>query len=358
MHSNPSPSEASLPTSTLDTRDLPNRQRFDRWRDSFAPMFDVELGADAERHGFVGYTRAYALPGLYVGASFCASQTIWHGRGGSGDPRVGDDPFVLHLHQQGRSRGHNGCREMQTGPGDISITDLGRPLLALDDGYRTLSLVIPRAALLPRLRAEVSPGGLVLPARSAQARILASHISTVWQVLPRLQADEAEGIAAGLLAAIAHGLGPSREALSARSPEQALTTLAAVTDYIETHLSAADLGPERLCRAFDCSRSHLYRLFEPLDGVVGYIGERRLQRAWRLLTAPSGQPLRIANIAQQCGFFDQSHFSRLFRRSFGMSPSEARRQLLPPPDSARRQGPLPVFHDWLSAMRCGGNAGA
>jgi AraC-like DNA-binding protein len=44
-----------------------------------------------------------------------------------------------------------------------------------------------------------------------------------------------------------------------------------------------------------------------LDGVAA-----RLQR--------TDQPMRITDVAMECGFADLSHFSRVFRRRFGVSP--------------------------------------
>ena len=39
--------------------------------------------------------------------------------------------------------------------------------------------------------------------------------------------------------------------------------------------------------------------------------------------------LRLADIAQQMGYFDQANFNRAFRRWAGMTPSEYRLQLYP-----------------------------
>jgi AraC-like DNA-binding protein len=43
-----------------------------------------------------------------------------------------------------------------------------------------------------------------------------------------------------------------------------------------------------------------------------------------MLASPRFDHLRIGEIAYEVGFNDLSYFNRLFRRHFGMSPSEAR----------------------------------
>lgn len=356
MPTHPRKPTAAIPVSELDTRALPADERFGLWRESFAPLFDVHPGEGFDVRGFRGFARAYALPTLIVAESACATETLWRGQcrpALRGDPLIGDDPVVLHLHLRGSSRAYNGDRELRPRPGDISLTDLARPYRALDHGFRTLSLVIPRISLLPLLGGHASPGGLVLAAGSARAEVLASHLRAVWRVLPQLNSGDAPCITGGLIAAVAHAFGPSPAALSASATEQALATRAAVADYVERHLANQALGPERLRQTFGCSRSHLYRLFGPLGGVAAYINERRLLRAWGLLTSAEGQQARVIDIAHRCGFSDQSHFSRQFRRRFGVAPREARQQAAELQAPAARHGPLPAFHEWISAIRRG-----
>lgn len=54
--------------------------------------------------------------------------------------------------------------------------------------------------------------------------------------------------------------------------------------------------------------------------------ERRLQKAFVLLSSTRCDGLKIASIAMQCGFGDLSHFNRTFKRRFGATPSEIRRE--------------------------------
>ncbi|MGJ7509533.1 helix-turn-helix domain-containing protein [Variovorax sp. GT1P44] len=74
------------------------------------------------------------------------------------------------------------------------------------------------------------------------------------------------------------------------------------------------------------SRSTLYRLFEARGGVADYIKERRLKRIHAAIVAPEHATRQLVGIAEEFGLVDASHFSRIFRRHFGYSPSEARAQ--------------------------------
>jgi AraC family transcriptional regulator len=53
-----------------------------------------------------------------------------------------------------------------------------------------------------------------------------------------------------------------------------------------------------------------------------YVRQRRIERAMEQLRSSHDS---LAEIALQNGFADQSHFSNLFRRTVGLSPSRYRR---------------------------------
>lgn len=75
------------------------------------------------------------------------------------------------------------------------------------------------------------------------------------------------------------------------------------------------------------SPGHFSRAFKGSFGVAphGYILRRRVERAQELMLT-TNQPL--CDIALACGFCDQAHFCRLFRRMTGASPSTWRRARL------------------------------
>lgn len=73
------------------------------------------------------------------------------------------------------------------------------------------------------------------------------------------------------------------------------------------------------------SRSHFSRVFAKSLGCTprAYLQERRLQHARAMMRNGS---LHLAEIALLCGFADQSHLCRNFRRAFGEPPSRWRRR--------------------------------
>jgi AraC-like DNA-binding protein len=87
---------------------------------------------------------------------------------------------------------------------------------------------------------------------------------------------------------------------------------------------SADIGADALALASGAAdRFRLARAFRAQYGTSPhlFLVQTRLVRARRLLAA-GGSP---ASVAAECGFADQSHFGRWFRRAFGHTPATYRR---------------------------------
>jgi DNA-binding response OmpR family regulator len=108
-----------------------------------------------------------------------------------------------------------------------------------------------------------------------------------------------------------------------RSVDQAF--LEKVTTTIESSIESADFSVQDLGDAVAMSTSQLSRKLRALidQSPAQLIRGMRLQRAADLVAGNAGQ---ISDICFRVGFSDQSHFSRTFKRHFGVSPIEYRRQ--------------------------------
>jgi transcriptional regulator GlxA family with amidase domain len=95
--------------------------------------------------------------------------------------------------------------------------------------------------------------------------------------------------------------------------------------YIDSHL-ADKITTKNLASLIDVSEGRLFRAFKISVGVTPrhYITTRRVERVCTMLITTRAP---LAQLALACGFCDQAHLSRLFRRKLGMPPSAWRRAM-------------------------------
>ena len=94
-----------------------------------------------------------------------------------------------------------------------------------------------------------------------------------------------------------------------------------VMKYINAHLADPDLNVEKLTEKVGISRAQLHRKLKEIAGVSAgeFIRNLRLEQAARLIE--EGQ-INITQVAYSVGFNNQTHFSTVFKKHYGMSPSE------------------------------------
>lgn len=111
------------------------------------------------------------------------------------------------------------------------------------------------------------------------------------------------------------------------------------TSYIEQHLGDADLSPSTIATALFVSVRHLHSRFAAQGLSVGsYIRSRRLEKVREELTNPLNAKESIGTIASRYGLHDPSHFSRIFKAEFGLSPSAYRARFALHPFKSSRWG--------------------
>src|SRR5882724_242633 len=110
--------------------------------------------------------------------------------------------------------------------------------------------------------------------------------------------------------------------------------LVAVTGYIERHLGEPDLAPGTVAAANFISLRHLHRMFEGENTTVSaWIRQRRLERCRDDLADPVNAGIPVSVVAARWGLTNSAHFSRAFRRAYGIPPNEYRRMcLVSPPE--------------------------
>jgi len=219
-----------------------------------------------------------------------------------------------------------GTRAVQYAAGESRFTPAGPPVAFRWTGDVHLVVVGFQPWFFERVAAELGmPAGL--PVATNNAKLPAPH--PVAGLLRALVAELENHPGAGL---VAEGIGraiavqllrefgqlPAARPSGAAPPAAVLRAVALMRRRLTEPLTlgeiaaAAGLSPFHFARQFKAATGH-----PPHE----YLVRLRVDRAQELLRRHGGQ-WTMAAIAQECGFSDQSHLARHFKRVLGVTPGE------------------------------------
>jgi AraC-like DNA-binding protein len=242
--------------------------------------------------------------------------------GASSDGHQSEEILGFQFVCRGVEQVKEGGRELALTAGDIVLWDGMQPTdVEIVESFYKRTLLFPRRRVLavcPRL-GEVN--AFPSMAQSGPARLLVRYMNALVAELPRLDQPASSAAANAALellrAAIEPTLPPSRSVTRA-------ATRAEIRRYVRTHLSDPSLSPASIARAYAMSVRALHALFEDAaESVAGLVRSERLLRCLEDLQRPNTGS--VTDIAFRWGFCDAAHFSRVFKREFGATPSEIRR---------------------------------
>ncbi len=211
-------------------------------------------------------------------------------------------------------------REVALQPGDVVLWDGLQPTeVEIVEPFYKRTLMFPRddvLALCPRL-AEAD----ALPAldRDGPARLLVRYMNALALELPQLETGARIAAANAALELLRAAVEPR---LPTNRAAERTALRADIRRYVRTHLQDAALGPASIALAYAMSVRALHALFEDTDASVAtLVRTERLARCREDLQRPNGGS--VTEIAFRWGFCDAAHFSRVFKREFGVTPSES-----------------------------------
>lgn len=103
------------------------------------------------------------------------------------------------------------------------------------------------------------------------------------------------------------------------------SSIKSIKDTIDCNCFSQFFGIEELCRDANISHAHLLRLFKREYGVtlIGYVTEKRISHACELLETTD---LSVADVAFSCGFSDEMHFMKTFKKKIGVTALKYRKE--------------------------------
>jgi AraC family transcriptional regulator len=150
------------------------------------------------------------------------------------------------------------------------------------------------------------------------------------QLLQALQSDSSgsgviyESLARVFVAQLIDRYGQTRDAAAPAGRGLGPLQYKRVVDHVAENF-AKPLPIEELALVAGISPAHFARLFKEVVGDTPhqFVMDYRVERAKALL---ADRTRALADIAIGCGFSDQSHFNRVFKRLSGKTPREWREQ--------------------------------
>ena len=113
---------------------------------------------------------------------------------------------------------------------------------------------------------------------------------------------------------------------TAEPEKQEERTIAGITRYLQEHLSE-EMSLSVLAEEFHLNPQYISQLFRNEIGVnfLAYLTSIRMEKAKKLLLSTS---LSVTEVADQSGYGDYRVFTKVFKKSEGITPSQYRRDFL------------------------------
>lgn len=210
-------------------------------------------------------------------------------------------------------------------PGDLAVYDTSRPYtLRFDTATRLIVLSFPHDYLgVPRDELALVTA-TPFPLESPLGRVVNPFLAGLAQGLVHLGDEDGERLAQTALDLLVTVVSGELRRGVRQDPKRQLRHEVLAT--IETLLADPELTPAQIAERHYISTRHLHALFADQGITVGsWIRRRRLEHIRRDLADPLLADVPIAQLAGRWGLLNAAHFSRLFRSTFGCTPSEYRR---------------------------------
>lgn len=301
---------------SLTTCGLTASRQIQVWSDALTDLcgrFDFDPLEASTFDGWINYASVSRL-------KLCQIEASQHRIGHSlSRVRNSEHPYVKILFQtHGISHFEQDGRRIEIGPGDCLVYDVSCPHTIVSPAFTRHDVVIvPKDLLHERGLGAGNLAACKLSARAGTGRIAHDFVRAAFSEAGKLTSSNAVGVADSLIDLL---LLPLREAdmtLDRVGPEAMYVR---AQGFIREHLRDPELSIDQISAALHCTKRYLHMLFSDRGMTVSdYIWQARLHHCRQELEAQNGKT--ITDVAFSWGFSSSSHFSRVFRKYFGVVPS-------------------------------------
>ncbi len=303
---------------------FPDRERAAAIQDIWAPVTRINL-APVDRRHFVVDAAAFALSGLSIGWGRFSGYRAHRTRPLAADSA--DDLVFCLVTDASWSARREGDEESFCGPGEVFLTVARDASIANVPGAANtvVNFAVPRDVLASAVVDLDAASNNRLPSTPA-VRLMRDYVVALTREAGAMSPAALARCVAHVHDLAALALGANRDAVEqARKGGLRAARLAAIKADIAANLTRPDLSIGWVAARHGISLQYIRALFNGEGTTFGdHVRERRLARVHRLLSDPRLAGHAISTIVFESGFGDLSHFNRLFRKRYGMTPSDVR----------------------------------
>ena len=308
----------------LTTERVPERDRLAYWSQAVSRVLAPATVTARDTRSFSGRLASDHMGFLQITTLAADAQRIcWDARQLAADKR---GLLTVAMQKSGAARLRQAGRVAELAPGQLVLVDTGRPHV-LDHAERAeLALFTVPAKVVGLRCGEVDQAlARVISPDEGMGRLLAPFLESLSVSARTARPDVAHRLA-GNTADLVATLVAEQAGAGYADPDAARTALLTrIRQFVDQRLEDPDLDPTAVAAANNISVRYLHRLFENEGTTVRrWIQRRRLEECARELTRRSGSAPSVSAVARRWGFTNASHFSRVFRAAYGMSPRQWR----------------------------------
>ncbi|CAN5294037.1 hypothetical protein BH10PSE12_BH10PSE12_22560 [soil metagenome] len=238
----------------------------------------------------------------------------------------GCGPYIgLVFVKEGYGLVHQDTHSFVVREGDVWIVRDCEPVsLTVNEWCRTFVLLVPEERWERILRSPIPKNGAKFSGDTPLGAMVANFMASLSDNMDRLDDKAAEAAIEMAL----HIAGTAINAIDTTAIHARCGHLLydRILAYIDRQLDSMELSPESIARTHDISLRYLQMLFADNGWTVArWIRERRLLHCREELIHFADRK-SLTEIAYAWGFSDSAHFSRSFRKRFGVPPKIWREQ--------------------------------
>ncbi len=311
---------------SFSTAGLDPRRKLAFWNDCASESFSPLVSEPEDIRIFNGSIIRGTIGEMSLAEVYSDAQIVRHSR--SHVARTKSSMFFLHLQLEGESISRQDGRESLLRPGDFTLCDSTRRYeMVFTGANRMLVLGIPNATLRRQIGCPECLAAIPMPGSRGASGLLSQLLRHYWNEYHRgLDEQTSSRIAVAILDLIGAAYADLPQALADRS-SLATAHRIRIINYIEAHLNDPDLTPTRIALACRMTARYLHHLFSDQEETVArYILRRRLEACSRALESGAQRGRTVTAIAFDYGFNSPTHFGRVFRAKYHVTPREYRRE--------------------------------